>query len=218
MRNPVKLLGLGISYLGLGAVFAMAVIGTISIDLVILAYIAKESRSNSSNIFLSLMLWNFMFRHDSAYVSFGVSLLASPFLSAISVGLAVALGVPEFAVLLIAGWAGAFTIILAGAVIYGLGDAIEATWDAISTSLQSSRSASTSTTYQEEPRRVSSPGYNNEAPPPYEPPTYQEANPDNKAANEETWEHQTHHKSPFEASAPVAEDNAPTEQNSCTIS
>jgi hypothetical protein len=218
MRNPVKLLGLGISYLGLGAVFAMAVIGTISIDLVILAYIAKESRSNSSNIFLSLMLWNFMFRHDSAYVSFGVSLLVSPFLSAISVGLAVALGVPEIAVLLIAGWAGAFTIILAGAVIYGLGDAIQATWDAICTSLQSSRNASNSTTYQPEPRRVSSPGYNNEAPPPYEPPTFQEATPDYKAANEDIWADQTHYKSPLQASAPVAENNAPAEQNSCTIS
>ncbi len=219
MKNPVKLLGLGISYIGLGAVFAMAVVGTISIDLVILAYIAKENRSNSSNMFLSLMLWNFMFKQETSYASFGISLLLSPFLSAISVGLAVALGVPEIAVLLIAGWAGAFTIILAGAVIYGLGDAIEATWNAISTSLQRSRNLSTNTTYQQDPSIISSPVYNNQNPPPYAPPTYQESNPNYKAANQDTWKHETHYQSPLQASAPVAEDdNAATEQKFCTIS
>lgn len=124
MANPVKILGMGVVYIGLGALFTMAIIGTMSLDLLLLCMLS-QSNSRNNNFLTTLFMWNIMLSNRSSlYENIGFSLLASPFISAISIGLSVAVGLPEFGVLLLAGWVGAFTILLVGAAIYGLGDTL----------------------------------------------------------------------------------------------
>ena len=150
MANALKILGKGIVYLGLGALFIMAIIGTMSLDLLILCLISQSDRRNN-NFFATLFMWDIMLSNRSSlYENIGFSLLASPFISAVTIGLSVAVGLPEFGLLQLAGWVGAFTILLAGAVIYGLGDTLE---DAFS-DMGRSRSHRVETTYTSSNKRM----------------------------------------------------------------
>ncbi len=131
MANPLKVLGKGISYVGLGTVFLMAIVGSISIDMVIFAALIKESKKRDGNNFLTGYLFGLMWSNNNSsrrggfYTDAGIMLLISPLLTAVAVALSFALGVPEIGVALIAGWVGAFSIVTLGLAIYSLGDMIE---------------------------------------------------------------------------------------------
>lgn len=59
MANPVKILGIGVVYIGLGALFMMAIIGTISLDLLLLC-ILSQSNNRNNNFLATLFMWNIM--------------------------------------------------------------------------------------------------------------------------------------------------------------
>lgn len=211
MVNPVRVLGQGIAYIGIGAVFLMTVIGAISVDLCILYWVSQNSRTLGESFICSLFLWDIMLaRRSNLYENIGFSLLSSLILSAISVGLSFALGVPEFAVLLLAGWAGAFTIILVGAVIYGFGDLLEITWDAIVASLESSPTPTEDLARQQPQVAVQSTsdfGHRIELPkseqyPAFPPPSYDDATKQ-EAAND-PWGNEKHFNHPLSPAAPSA--------------
>jgi hypothetical protein len=123
--NPIKVIGKGVVILGMAALFLMSIIGAMSLDLLLLYVISN--RSSRDNVFVTIYLWHMLLSsRDSLYQDVGLMVLCSPFISAITVGLSFAVGAPEFGVLLMAGWVGAFTVVLAGTTIYGLGDALEA--------------------------------------------------------------------------------------------
>jgi hypothetical protein len=136
--NPVKFFGKGVTYLGLGALFAMSIIGSLSIDIVILMAISKEADRNhrrEENSFATGFLWGMMFsnnnsRHRGFYDNALSMMIFSLFLTGIAVILSVALGVPEVGFVLVAGWLGAFATLAAGVAIHALGEGLEsfATW------------------------------------------------------------------------------------------
>lgn len=111
--------GKGIMYIGAGALFLMAIVGTISIDLVILAAVSKDKKSSGGSFFTGYLLGSLFSKNDSSPV---VSLILSPITTTIAIALAFVLGVPEVGVALAAGWG-----IAAGAV--GLGWAVNRAGD-----------------------------------------------------------------------------------------
>lgn len=131
MANPVKSLGKGITYVGKGAVFLMAVVGAVAIDIVILEALSKESRRDrGDNGFLTGYLFGLMWSNNQSnnrnfYENAAIMLLISPLLTTIAVALSFALGVPEVGIALIAGWAGAFSIIAVGMAVCAVSDILE---------------------------------------------------------------------------------------------
>lgn len=126
--NPIKAVGIGVVYIGLGALFLMSIIGALSLDLLLLYVVSQNNRNNNffANLIVTFWLWDrLMMNSERLYDDVGLMILSSPFITAITVGLSFLLGAPEFGLLLVAGWVGAFTILLAGSVIYGLGDVLE---------------------------------------------------------------------------------------------
>ena len=168
-------------------------------------------------IYVSVIVWNgcsFRVGSDDNIDKFIIVINSTSIiiviLSAISVGLSFALGVPEFAVLLLAGWAGAFTIILAGAVIYGFGDLLEITWDAIVASLESAPTPTEDLARQQPQVAVQSTsdfGHRIELPkseqyPAFPPPSYDDATKQ-EAAND-PWGNEKHFNHPLSSAAPSA--------------
>lgn len=211
MANPVKILGTGIVYLGLGAMFVMAIIGAFSLDILYLILLSQLIDRSGSNFIVSLLVWNMMFSsHDSLYENIGYSLLASPFISALSIGLSFAAGVPEFGVLLFLGWTGAFTILLAGAVVYGIGDALGAAFTSIPRGLDfhSSRSETTFSYDSSHEEYVhahrSQPSQQSEHFPSVHATSSKEDFTIAPAANHDTWGEQRHFASPITAARPSA--------------
>jgi len=130
MLKTIKTVGEYTQYVGLGLIFAMAVVGTVAIDIVILAALAKalsESNNRRGNglgdyPFVTLMLWNMMFnssssRHNTGVIDFGLQLLIAPVTTMIAIGLSILLGVPQVGVALIAGWVVALGVLAVGYLI-----------------------------------------------------------------------------------------------------
>jgi len=130
MLKTIKTVGEYTQYVGLGLIFVMAVVGTVAIDIVILAFMAKTlSESNNrqgngfgDNPFVTLMLWNMMFnnsssRHNTGVIDFGLELLLAPVTTVIAIVLSVLLGVPQIGVALIAGWVVALGVFAVGYAI-----------------------------------------------------------------------------------------------------
>lgn len=127
--NPIKIFGKGITYLGFGALFLMSIVGSISIDIVILMAISKAANKDrhQSDAFVTGFLWGMLFSSNrsterSLYQDARNMIIYSPFLTGIAVALSFLLGVPEIGVLLIAGWVGALGILIAGIAIHALGE------------------------------------------------------------------------------------------------
>ncbi|RUR13271.1 hypothetical protein [Legionella sp. km772] len=112
------IIGTGLKYGGAGGLFAMAVVGTISIDLVLLT--AAERNRDS---FLTGFILGSMFSRGN--VNPIPLLIASPITSAIAVGLSFALGVPGAGLAILAGWALAATLLAVGLGLENLAKAIE---------------------------------------------------------------------------------------------
>ena len=128
MLNLLKKTGKGITYIGMGSMFVMAMIGTISIDIVLIAWINKESRRHGSNGFLTGFLWGTMFSNrnsGSLYYNAGIMLLLSPVTTAVAIGLSFLVGVPGVGIALIMGWGAAFGLVGLGLAIYGIADGLK---------------------------------------------------------------------------------------------
>ena len=112
------IIGRGLIYGGGAALFVMAAVGTVAIDLVLLAYADK-----SHNHFLTGYILGSMFfgpRVDPLAL-----FIISPITSAIAVGLSFALGVPGVGVAILAGWALAATVLAVGMGLEALSKAID---------------------------------------------------------------------------------------------
>jgi hypothetical protein len=112
------IIGQGLIYGGGASLLVMAAVGTVAIDLVLLAYADK-----THNDFLTGFILGSMF--------FGPKvdplplLIASPITSLIAVGLSVALGVPMIGAAILAGWAFAAALLAVGFGLVALSEAIE---------------------------------------------------------------------------------------------
>ncbi len=111
------IIGAGLMYGGGAALLVMAVLGTISIDLVLLAYAEKKHNDFMTGWILGAMFWGQ--RVDPLPL-----LIASPITSLIAIGLSVALGVPHIGVALLAGWALAATVLAIGCALIALSETI----------------------------------------------------------------------------------------------
>lgn len=111
------IIGRGMIYGGAGALFVMAVVGTISIDLVLLSAAEK----NHDRFLTGFVLGSMFSRGNTDPVPL---LIASPISSAIAVVLSVALGVPEVGLVIMAGWLLAATTLAIGYGIEALAKAI----------------------------------------------------------------------------------------------
>lgn len=95
----------------------MAVVGTIAIDLVLLAYAEKHHNDFMTGWILGTMFWGP--RVDPLPL-----LIVSPITSLIAVGLSLALGVPQVGVALLAGWALASTVFAIGCALVSLSESL----------------------------------------------------------------------------------------------
>lgn len=112
------IIGKGLIYGGGGALLIMAAVGTVAIDLVILAYAGKTHNSFLTGFILGSMFWGP--KMDPVPL-----LIASPITSVIAVGLSFLLGVPMVGAGIVAGWALAATLLGIGFGLHALGKAIE---------------------------------------------------------------------------------------------
>ena len=112
------LIGTGLKYGGAGGLFVMAVVGSISIDLVLLS--AAEKNRDS---FLTGYILGSMFSRGN--VNPIPLLIASPITSAIAVGLSFALGVPGTGLAILAGWVLAATLLAVGLGLESLAKALD---------------------------------------------------------------------------------------------
>ena len=111
------IIGKGLMYGGGAGLLIMAAIGTVSIDIVLLAYAEKNHNSFLTGYILGTMFWGPKF--DPLPL-----LIASPITSIIAVGLSVVLGVPAVGAAILAGWALAATVLALGFGLMALGQAI----------------------------------------------------------------------------------------------
>ncbi|WP_298624606.1 hypothetical protein [uncultured Legionella sp.] len=112
------IIGKGLMYGGGASLLVMAVIGTVSIDIVLLHYAEKTQNSFLTGYILGTMLWG-------PKVNPLPALMLSPITSLIAVGLSVALGVPGVGGAILAGWAFAATVLGLGYGLVALSEAIE---------------------------------------------------------------------------------------------
>jgi hypothetical protein len=119
-RNPAAdvchILGTILMCGGGAGLFIMSVIGSISIDLVILSYASKRRDG-----FMTGFILGSMFSRGSIWPFFGCSLATT----GVAVILSIALGVPGIGALLLAGWAAAILTFSLGATLYNIGDKLE---------------------------------------------------------------------------------------------
>lgn len=114
------ILGLGLMYAGAGALFVMAIVGTISIDLVILAYAERHHNS-----FLTAYIWFSLFTGGNGHHDPIPLLIASPITSIIAIALSFALGVSGVGIGIAIGWGVAFGILALGFIIDAIAEAIK---------------------------------------------------------------------------------------------
>ena len=143
------LMSSGLKYAGAGSLFMMAVVGTVALDIVIIAALCKDRDENRhrhghnrhrhghnrhrhghnhhhhhcGNDFITGYLWGSMFSRESRDPL--PLLLASPLITASAVVLSFVLGVPEVGLILMAGWCIAASLLLLGYCLEGLGEAMK---------------------------------------------------------------------------------------------
>lgn len=131
VSDLTMILGTALKYTGGAALLVMAVIGTLSIDIVLLLYILKRTEKGD-NTFLTFLLWNNFFSSPRCHHSHGSSnsddypilLLVSPITSLIAVGLAIGLGMPHVGLAILGGWVIAASIYLLGKGLEALAEYI----------------------------------------------------------------------------------------------
>jgi hypothetical protein len=112
------IIGTGLKYGGGFGLLVMAVVGTVAIDIVILA--AADKNHNS---FLTGFIWGSLFSRGN--INPLPLLIASPITSVIAVALSFALGVPGVGVGILIGWGVAASLLAIGLGLEALSKAIE---------------------------------------------------------------------------------------------
>ena len=112
------IIGTGLKYGGGFGLFVMAVVGTVAIDIVILA----SAEKNHNSFVTGFVLGSMFSRGNSDPVPL---LIASPITSAIAVVLSFALGVPGVGLAILAGWFVAAAVLGIGLGLEALAKAIE---------------------------------------------------------------------------------------------
>ena len=137
MSNYIKTAGEVTVNVGLVSLGVMAIVGTIAIDLVILAYILKPNKSNNknhnnndnnnNNSFFTGMLVGQLFSNQNRSTDndLWIKLLLSPLFTAAAVVLSFVLGVPYIGIGLIIGWGVAMGITLLGVGLCRLAECFE---------------------------------------------------------------------------------------------
>ncbi|KGP63167.1 hypothetical protein EP47_06715 [Legionella norrlandica] len=110
ISNFSFIIGTGLKYGGAGGLLIMAVVGTVAIDLVILA----AAQRNHNSFLTGFVLGSMFSRGNLDPVPL---LIASPITSMVAVGLSFVLGVPGVGLAVLAGWTLAATLLAVG---YGL--------------------------------------------------------------------------------------------------
>jgi hypothetical protein len=135
MLQTIKKTGEVIQYIGMAFLLIMAVVGTVAIDLVILAAIFKDSerrernhgQNDSNHFFFTLLLWQMMFSNNNHHRSNANDYLIKLFLSPVTTGMAIALsfvlGVPTVGIYLALGWGVALATVGLGYLISTMADA-----------------------------------------------------------------------------------------------
>lgn len=111
------LIGTGLKYGGAGSLLIMAVVGTVAVDLVLLAYAKKNHDQFVTGYIIGSM---FHCRHIDPVAL----LIASPITSAIAVGLSFLLGVPQIGWAVLIGWTFATVVMAIGVSIQSLAESI----------------------------------------------------------------------------------------------
>ncbi len=126
MLNIIRKSGQYLQYTGQFFVLAMAVVGTVAIDLVILAALLKDSErqsrrgNNDNHFFFTMLVWQMMFSNHnnrSTDYDFALRLVLSPITTLIAIGLSLALGVPLVGLGLALSWCVALGTIALGFAI-----------------------------------------------------------------------------------------------------
>jgi hypothetical protein len=132
VAKSIKDIGKVVTYIGAGCAFMMLVVGTLAIDIVILAALMKQTNQNrhnaGDNSFVTGMLFGMMFsgnRNRSLYGDTGIALALSPITTVIAIALSIYLGVPTVGLGLALGWVGVVAVAGVGLLIYGLGELVE---------------------------------------------------------------------------------------------
>ncbi|OGV25364.1 MAG: hypothetical protein A3F18_00170 [Legionellales bacterium RIFCSPHIGHO2_12_FULL_37_14] len=121
----VKGFGIGVTWVGLACLFVASVVGTVSIDLVILMALSK-SGSRHNGVLTGFILGSFLFRDRSySYTSPAVLMVSSLIMTAIAIGIAMAYAMPFVAIILAGIWALAIGVTGLGIGIKALGEVIE---------------------------------------------------------------------------------------------
>lgn len=124
------IIGTGLKYGGAFGLFAMAVVGTVAIDIVILAALTQNNdrhshghSSSGNNSFVTGYILGSMFSQGNT--DFRYLLIASPITSLIAVALSFALGVPGVGVGILIGWGVAATLLALGLGLEALSKSID---------------------------------------------------------------------------------------------
>ena len=128
------ILGTALMYGGGAILLIMSVVGTISVDIVLLVWLSKQN--SSSNSFLTGYLVGSMFsrpyyHHCHHHCDYSVNndflitlMIMSVIMTLVAVVLSICLGVPQVGAILIAGWALGAVVCLAGFALRTLGENI----------------------------------------------------------------------------------------------
>jgi hypothetical protein len=153
MLNPIilagqvtKLAGRGFFIVGIGTLFIMAILGTVAIDIVLLASLLNAVRRDSPLTFVTALLFSQLFENLSPRSvnsgSWPILLFISPVTTAIAVGLSFLLGVPGIGMFLMAGWLVSLTLVCSGQMLSWMGNQIVTLGEFLEELLNSSYEAS----------------------------------------------------------------------------
>ncbi len=119
----IKKVGEYTLYAGVGATILMACVGSVAVDLVFIAALNQNVRENRvSDFWLTFWMWQ-CFSPASSHPL--LLLLISPLLTAVAIGLSVALNVTAVGLYLALGWSIAATTLLLGHLTYQFGAWLE---------------------------------------------------------------------------------------------
>jgi hypothetical protein len=128
ISKAIQSVGQGIMNVGLGLLFVSAVVGSISLDIVILcAILSGKTKSSSQNAFVTgYMLGAFSSRDNNRFSSsLSVLFISSLIITAIAIALALTYGMPVVAGALVLTWLVPAAITLIGATVEFFGKLME---------------------------------------------------------------------------------------------
>ena len=126
VSSVIQDFGTGTMYVGGGALFVMAVVGTLSIDIVMMAAVQKQAKEGKYvDLLFTMYVWHLLSGNNGQPMNPLILLAISPITSAIAIVLSVAYEVPMVGACIAGGWGIAASILLLGWAINKLGKWLE---------------------------------------------------------------------------------------------